>query len=211
MSRFVTGCYAVLLAACGGNTGDDSDDGNSLGRVLDRLERTPNMCETFTNSLGETFVDIEGAERVLAVQLTFDEDQVTGRWFKVLFANEAWQETSDWTNSPAADQDWCAVSFVISGTLSEGGGPCGACDATVTYDAPSVDQSLTSCPSAYVADQAGILPIRDAFWGLIRRSDGTAAGWDTQREWAPNGLHAADGVHLWSGRACEWYGTGVQQ
>lgn len=208
---------AFTLGGCNGNDPDETGlngngNGESLGTALDYIQRTPELCDTFTNSEGETFINIEGAERVLTAYFELRGDgTVSGRFQKVLFANDAWQETSDWQNSGAADQDYCTVTFVMSGTHSEGGGDCGACDQTVTYDMTAVDQSQSDCPQGYIDDQASVLPISEAFWGLELHANGDAAAWDTERQWAPNGVHDDIEVVLWSGRACEWYGTGEQQ
>ena len=208
---------AIVMFACGGDdngsngNGSDSDFDSSRMSVFDLIEPELDVCVEFETSEGLVCRDIEGAERYFAADVRFlDDDAIGGRFYVVLFANPAWRETSDWQNSDAADDEMCLVAFALSGTRREGGGDaCGACDLTLTYNVGSMDVSLTTCPQAYADDVASdVVGISEAYWGVDRRSDGTAIGYDTQRAWAPNGEHYSGGVSLWSNWACEWYGSG---
>lgn len=218
MSRWVL-LAAAALFACGGGDDSESDTGGNggnggngdFGTVLDLIEPELDVCVEFETSEGLICRDIEGAERYLAADIRFEgDDAISGRFFVVLFANDAWRETSDWQNSPAADGYMCQVAFGLSGTRSIGGGDsCGACDISLSYNIGSRDNSLTTCPGAYADDVArDVEGISDAYWGVELRSDGSAVGWDTQRAWAPNGEHSGAGVKLWSDWACQWYGSG---
>jgi hypothetical protein len=209
----------LLVLACNGDGPNDDDTGFTpgLGRVLDRIEPVPEVCETFTTSEGLVCVDIEGAERVYAAELVLEPSgQVSGRFYVVLYANEAWQDTDDWRQSGAASTNRCTVAMPVTGTHELGGGACGACDRSLTYSVATIDVSLTDCPQGYVNDIRRSLPFNDAFWGVQLASSGSAIGWDTQRAWAPNGVHQATDVQggtrhevlLWSNGACQWYGTG---
>ncbi|TVQ91059.1 MAG: hypothetical protein EA397_11225 [Deltaproteobacteria bacterium] len=208
---------ATAMFACGGedngSDSDSSDNGFDSNRtsVLDLIEPDLDACVEFETSEGLICRDIEGAERYFAADVNFlDDDEIGGRFYVVLFANAAWRETSDWQNSDAADDEMCVVAFSLTGTRRDGGGDaCGACDLTLTYNIGNVDVSMTTCPQDYVNDVANdAVGISDAYWGVDRRSDGTAIGYDTARAWAPNGEHYNGGVSLWSNLSCEWYGSG---
>lgn len=206
LKNLMTLIPCLALAACAGGT--DDDNGGEIGNILDKIRRSSaDSCEVFVTSEGLTCRGIEGAESFLAADLTLrDDDTFTGRFYIVLYANEAWQAYRDWVNGPGADATSCVVAAAISGEVKPDGGPCGACDLSISYNMNGPDNSLTTCPQGYVNNLS--LQADDAFWGFIRNSDGSASGWDTEREIFRNGVHAGDRVQVWSNGACEWYGTG---
>jgi hypothetical protein len=211
-TRATLALLPALLLACNGGDTDIDENGDGLPDYMTQISGDDPPCEEFVNDQGEVCTGIEGATTFLVAEATLSEpdadgiQQVEGFFRLVIFPNQSWTESPDWTGSDANGQDSCMVTWQIAGILSdEDQVGCGACDKGLLID-QTMDMSLTDCPEGRVDSLS--TSAEDVGWGLIQNEDGTAGIWDTRNNWGTNGAWNEDGFVVWSDGQCEWYGTG---
>jgi hypothetical protein len=115
-----------------------------------------------------------------------------------------------WTAKGGRD---CSVTWNITGSQSPGGGACGTCDTTLSFQAVA-DVHGSQCPEELVLGRllpngqraGGEAQNFSQTYGIERRPDGTARVYfGRSGKLLGEGYHDSTGVTYASSHSCKWF------
>jgi hypothetical protein len=201
---------ALMMTACNDGETNPDDSFDEVQTTLADLEKWEE-CEVFVDSEGYVCEDFEGGTNYLMADMRFNDDgSLGGAFYWVLVANTPMSIHQNWSASGDAARGYCTVGFGLSGRWEEGGSTdCPDCTHRVIYST-TFAASLSNCPTDIQGDIRNTADgVVDASWYVKVNSDGSARGFDTQREWAPIGVGDDSGVIVHSEKKCVWLYEGI--
>jgi hypothetical protein len=146
----------------------------------------------------------EGADSYFVGKFQVQNNQVSGTETWVLYANPKW------TAKGGLD---CSVTWNITGSQSPGGGACGTCDSTLSFQAVA-DVHGSQCPEDLVLGR--LLPNGQRAggeaqnfaqsYGIERRPDGPARVYfGRSGKLLGEGYHDSTGITYASSHSCKWF------
>lgn len=164
----------------------------------------PNLAEGLQRGLCSNGPGNEGADSYFVGSFSIENGQIRGSETWMLFSNPQWQ---------ARGGSDCSITWNVTGTETPGGGSCGACDSTISFQAVA-DIHGSQCPEELVLGRllpngqraGGEATDFNQSYAIERRADGTAKIYFSRSgRLLGEGYHNGGGLTYVSSHSCKWF------